>query len=217
MFFSVLEQFEITKFSLNWLFSLYFFLDKRYKKIITFITKNLLLINYKFFAIKLRYRTLKLLLVKFLKMLQSFFLPNSYSTKNYTYSRIMQICLKNFFKLLVKRKLSIFFRFAPQIIKIKIQLKLQQLIKTNFGDSNPYYRRLLNYYPYLFLTSFLIVCHNFNGLLFYGFTNTAFLLQNLVISFQAVVGLTFLEFLLDPMLFIKCLFRLMYQKFFCLF
>jgi len=48
----------------------------------------------------------------------------------------------------------------------------------------------LNYYPYIFVTFFLIVCHNFNGLIFYGFTNTAFLLQNFVISFQAVVGLT---------------------------
>jgi len=56
----------------------------------------------------------------------------------------------------------------------------------------PYYNRLLNYYPYFFSVFFLILFHNFNGLLFYGFTNTAFLIQNCIISFQSVVGLTIL-------------------------
>ena len=104
----------------------------------------------------------------------------------------MSFCLKTYFKLLIKKRLVLFTRFNSQIVKFKIQYIFQKVVETNFGHGYPYYTRLLNYYPYLFITFFLIVCHNFNGLFFYGFTNTAFLLQNFVISFQAVVGLTFI-------------------------
>ena len=91
------------------------------------------------------------------------------------------------------------------------------ILLTNFGDHYPYFTRLLNYYPYLAMVFFLILIHNFNGLLFYGFTNTAFLLQNFVISFQSVVGLTILVFLLGLMIFIKCLYHLMYLFYYYLF
>merc|ERR1712110_545725 len=71
--------------------------------------------------------------------------------------------------LFIKKKLILFIRCNSQVVKFKIQYTFQQAVETNFGHGYPYYSRLLNYYPY---------------------TNTAFLLQNFVISFQAVIGLT---------------------------
>lgn len=145
-----------------------------------------------------------------MRRFESFGLPHGFSTKNYTYGRLMIFCLKNYFRLLIKDKLILFIRCNSQIIKFKIQYNFQKAIKTNFGHHYPYYSRLLNYYPYLFVIFFLILCHNFNGLFFYGFTNTAFLLQNFVLSFQAVVGLTILVLLYVHIIFIKCLYHKMY-------
>ena len=82
-----------------------------------------------------------------------------------------------------------------QVIKVKFQYKLQQIVKTNFGHGYPYFSRLLNYYPYILATFLFIILNNFDGLFFYGFTNTAFLLKNFLISFQIVVGLTLIVFL----------------------
>jgi hypothetical protein len=189
MFFSVLEQFEITK------FSFFFFSIEKEQKIVLFFNKILLFIKNDILLMNVKFDALQRIIIKFFKTIQSFFLPNSFSTKNYMYSRIMSFCLKTYFKLFIKRKLFLFLRCNAQVIKFKIQYILQKAIESNFGHGYPYYSRLLNYYPYLFVTFFLIVCHNFNGLFFYGFTNTAFLLQNFVISFQAVVGLTLLAFL----------------------
>lgn len=195
MFFSVLEQFEITKFSFSYFCSFFFLSTEKEQKIISFFSKILLFINNEILLINFKFDTLKRIIVKFFKVIQSFFLPNSFSTKNYMYSRIMSFCLKTYFKLFIKKRLILFLRCNSQIVKFKIQYIFQKAIESNFGHGYPYYSRLLNYYPYLFVTFFLIVCHNFNGLFFYGFTNTAFLLQNFVISFQAVVGLTLIVFL----------------------
>lgn len=195
MFFSVLEQFEITKFTFSALFFAFFFSKEKQINIISFLSKVFLFFNRKIFLIEVKYRSLRRFLFKTFSILTSFFIPNSYSTKNYMYSRLMSFCLKNFFKLFFRQKLVLFFRYSVQIIKVKIQYKLQQAIETNFGHGYPYYSRLLNYYPFLFVTFSMILSHNFNGLYFYGFTNTAFLLQNFVISFQVVVGLTLIVYL----------------------
>lgn len=185
MLFSVLEQFEITKFTFN---PLFYLRSGFFKKIFLFFKR-------KIFLMKLKYRSLKRFFIKIFYLIKSLFIPNSYSTKNYSFSRIMYFCLKKFFRLSIKHKLVLFFRFSVQIIKLKITYKLQQAIETNFGHGYPYYTRLLNYYPYLLATFLMILLQNFNGLYFYGFTNTAFLLQNFVISFQIVVGLTLIEYL----------------------
>ena len=195
MFFSVLEQFEITKYSFNYFCSIFFFSKEREQKIISFVSKILLFINNKIFFQRIQFGKPFRIIIKFFKIIQSFFLPNSFSTKNYMYSRIMSFCLKTYFKLFIKKRLILFIRCSSQIVKFKIQYNFQKAIETNFGHGYPYYSRLLNYYPYLFVTFFLIVCHNFNGLFFYGFTNTAFLLQNFVMSFQAVIGLTLIVYL----------------------
>lgn len=92
----------------------------------------------------------------------------SFSTKNYVYGRIMIFSFKCYFRLLSSSKLYIFFRTNPQVLKVKILLKFQEMIKANFGGHYPFSTRLLNFYPYLLVIFFLIFLHNFNGLLFYG-------------------------------------------------
>lgn len=207
MLLSVLEQFEITKFTFNPLF---------YTRS-GFLRKLILFFERKIFLMKKKYRSLKRFFIKAFYLLNSFFIPNSYSTKNYTFSRIVYYILKRYFYLSIKHKLVLFFRFSVQIIKLKITYKLQQAIETNFGHAYPYYTRLLNYFPYLLATFFTILLQNFDGLYFYGFTNTAFLLQNFIISFQIVVGLTLIVFLLGLIIFIKCLFLVEYQLYYYLF
>jgi F-type H+-transporting ATPase subunit a len=160
---------------------LYFFYDIWIEKVRPFYHSKIQFKNILFYYFKLFY-----------KYIQSFFFPTNYSTKNYTYGRITQLVVKTYFRLLAKNKLLIFYKYNLQVIKMKIQFKFQQIIKDNFGLHYPYSNRLFMYYPYFVVIFFLILFHNFNGLLFYGFTNTAFLLQNCVISFQSVIGLTIL-------------------------
>merc|ERR1712184_146815 len=145
--FSVLEQFEITKFSFSYFFSTFFSSSEKGKKIISFINKILLFISNKILLI--RFRSLKRIIVKLFKVIQSFFFPNLFSTKNYMYSRIMSFALKTYFKLFIKKKLILFIRCNSQVVKFKIQYTFQQAVGTNFGHGYPYYSRLLNYYPYI--------------------------------------------------------------------
>ena len=110
MLFSVLEQFEITKFSFSYFFSTFFSASEKGKKIISFVNKILLFISNKSLFIRFRFGTLKRIIVKLFKIVQSFFFPNLFSTKNYMYSRIMSFCLKTYFKLFIKKKLILFIR-----------------------------------------------------------------------------------------------------------
>jgi hypothetical protein len=103
MFFSVLEQFEITKFSFNYFLSVFLISKEKEKQIISFISKILLFINNKILLMRFKFSTFKRFFIKIFKVLQSFFLPNSASTKNYMYSRIMSFCLKTYFKLLTRQ------------------------------------------------------------------------------------------------------------------
>lgn len=191
---SVLEQFEITYFELGSLFlSLTnftlinsFFLY--YRNCV--ISLEIFFQNKKIFLAK---RKLLYIFKKFYLFLQSFFIPTLYLTKNYAYGKIAFLYAKHCFGLFLKKTILLFWRFNIQILRVKFQMGYQQAIKVNFGDHYPFYSRLLNYYPYLLTVFYFILYHNFNGLLFYGFTNTAFLLQNFMISFQSVVGLTLLE------------------------
>lgn len=220
--FSVLEQFDITKIYFSWSLPFLGILPIQYIFNFFFNTKIVLVYNwfkvcfFNFYNYKIVGQFL-LFFKNIFQIIQSFFVPTGYFTKNYTYGRIAYFGLRVFLNLFIKKKILMFWRFNSLVVKIKIQLIFQQAIKTNFGDHYPYFTRLLNYYPYLAMVFFLILIHNFNGLLFYGFTNTAFLLQNFVISFQSVVGLTILEFLLGLMIFIKCLYHLMYLFYYYLF
>lgn len=162
VFFSVLEQFEITKFSLGGVCC--FVLGERvtlfiYKCYIVFRQYIFWRIEPKFYAAALR---------RLFQIIESFFHPTSYSTKNYMFGRIAAFVIKYYLNLFVKKKILIFFRSNAQIIKLRIQSKFQQVIKVNFGSHFPYYSRLLNYYPFLLVIFLLTVLHNFNGLLFYG-------------------------------------------------
>lgn len=154
-FYSVLEQFSIVKFPIN--------LDIFYSNIFFSYLKGL-------FYSYIIYDNVKIIkiLKKFFSFIQSFFLPNFFSTKNYVYARIMVFSIKCYFRLFSKKKLSLFWRTNFQVLKVKIQLKFQELVKTNFGDHYPFYTRLLNFYPYFLVIFFSILFHNFNGLLFYG-------------------------------------------------
>jgi len=109
MLFSVLEQFEITKFSFSYFFSTFFSASEKGKKIISFVNKILLFISNKILFIRFRFGTLKRIIVKLFKIVQSFFFPNLFSTKNYMYSRIMSFCLKTYFKLFIKKKINSFY------------------------------------------------------------------------------------------------------------
>ena len=108
MWFSVLEQFEITKFSLNYFLSIFSISKEKEQKIISFISKILLFINNKILLMRFKFSTFKRIFIKIFKVLQSFFLPNSFSTKNYTYFRITNFCLKTYFKILTRHNYIFF-------------------------------------------------------------------------------------------------------------
>lgn len=186
--YNVLEQFEITEFSLTLLFSQWavigVFLKVIYSKIFAVF---ILFIRFCYPLLMLVY----LLLTDIIEIIESLFYPTLISTKNYVYSRYSYFSYKLCFDLKKKSKIKIFFKSVYQLIKLKIQVYFQQIIKANFGSHYPFYGRLLNYYGIFFLFFFYIVSSNYNGLFFFGFTNTSFLFQNLFFSFLAVVGLTF--------------------------
>ena len=171
MLFSVLEQFDITKIPLclgTTLLGLPLF-----NKIYTFIDllcyKNYLRLKGIFYLFLNNFKSVPFFLIrKTLKIFYSFFLPTSYTTKNYMYGKIVYLAIKVYLNLFYRHKILMFWRFNSAVIKVKVQLIFQQAIKTNFGLHYPYYNRLLNYYPYIATVFFLIVFHNFNGLLFYG-------------------------------------------------
>merc|ERR1712137_1289176 len=127
---------------------------------------------------------------KLIQFFLSFFMPTVVSTKNMMFKRITILCFKQYLRLLVKKKILVFWRCNSQVIKVRSTVLFQQMVKANFGLFYPFKNRLLNFTPMLNTIFIVILVHNFNGLLFYGFTNTAFLLQNMVISFACVVGLT---------------------------
>lgn len=217
MFFSVLEQFEITKFPKSVGLLLFTTHSCKERKVIFFFEKIALYISQRFFSLKYKRYTLKKLFYRLYKFVVSFFYPSRLECKTYTYAKLMRIGISTYLKILTRRKLWLFIRYNAIIIKFKIQLNFQYALETNFGRLFPYYNRLLNFSPYLYSLFLMILCHNFNGLYFYGFTNTAFLLQNFVMSFQTVVGLTIIVFSLDLIFFIKCLFLLMFLFYYYLF
>jgi len=118
MFFSVLEQFEITKFSFSYFFSISFFLNKLY-----------LFLNQKVFFFRLKFYKFKRIFVKIFKIIQSFFLPNLYSTKNYTYSRLMSFGLKTYFKILTRRSCLFFLDITQKLLNSKFSLYFNKQLK----------------------------------------------------------------------------------------
>merc|ERR1712137_1210345 len=158
---SVLEQFCITKFSFLILSMSHFSFLGSFK---AFVFKKL---QTMFFGIK-----------KLIQFFLSFFMPTVVSTKNIMFKRITILCFKQYLRLLVKKKILVFWRCNSQVIKVRSTVLFQQMVKANFGLFYPFKNRLLNFTPMLNTIFIVILVHNFNGLLFYGFTNTAFLLQN---------------------------------------
>lgn len=206
---NVLEQFEITEFTLLLLLGecakgpfFYFisFFSSIFSQAVSFI-------NYYSCVLVPLPLLIQFFFLEIIHFTESLFYPTTLSTKNYVYSRYSYTVYKFFFELKKKGKLLVFFISNYQLIKLKIQVYFQQIIKANFGSHYPFYSRLLNYYGLFFLFFFYIVSSNYNGLFFFGFTNTSFLFQNLFFSFMAVVGLTFFVLLLDRYIFIKCLFH----------
>ena len=99
--FSVLEQFEITKFYLiSW-----FSVSKEIGSIRRFMSKISLFFKKKFLFIRFKFHTWKRIFAFVFHILQSFCVPNLASTKNYMYSRIMHSGFKSYFKLLLRRHL----------------------------------------------------------------------------------------------------------------
>lgn len=129
MFFSVLEQFEITKFSFNYFLSIFLISKENEKKIISFFSKILLFINNKILLMRFKFSTFKRFFVKIFKVLQSFFLPNSASTKNYMYSRIMSFCLKTYFKLLTRQNYLYLYDIIQKLLNLKSNLFFNKLLK----------------------------------------------------------------------------------------
>ncbi len=170
--YSVLEQFDITKIDFSWILPFLGFIKLKFildfffnEQILLFFYK--LKVTYFIFINKLK-GFLFFFIRKIFKIIQSFFIPTSYSTKNYMYGKIAYLIIKSYLSLFYKNKILMFWRLNSAVVKVKVQLIFQQAIKTNFGLHYPYYNRLLNYYPYIVTVFFLIVFHNFNGLLFYG-------------------------------------------------
>jgi len=217
--FNVLESFSITKHIIqikndfiphkfNWLYDYFYYQILAITNIIHLLLKENILKEVSLLMHTFYYTTIftgfffHVLFVWFY-LIKSFFFPSPFLTKNFIYGRLARFVLKFWFQLFIKKKIYIFFKYKAQYIKNTINLLFQQNIKTNFGHHYPYYNRLLNFYPFFISIFFLILFHNFNGLLFYGFTNTAFLLQNCIISFQSVVGLTILGIFLRSYHFYK--------------
>ena len=209
---STLDQFEITKFPLSgkdgivYKVSYFVFGKKVIVNLSEFLEKLLIKFICYIHLFGIKFTFLKKLLIKIYLEIRGLFFLNTSSTKNYMFSRIMNLCSRTILKLYIRKKILLMTRFNAQVIKERIHVEFKNIIISNFGHKFPYYNRLLNYLPYLFYIFISIVLYNYNGLLFYGFCNTAFLFQNIVISFQIVVGLTLIEFLLDLLHFIKCLF-----------
>jgi len=179
---SVLEQFGITKmvFSVN-LSNVYVwtFFQTYLISVISGLWYDLHIKTYRIFR-------------KILQLILSFGQPTFASTKNYMFGRIVKVLFNFYMRFLIKKKILAFWRCNAQVFKIKSSVMFQQMVKSNFGLFYPYKNRLLNYTPFLKVIFYTILCHNFNGLVFSGYTNTAFLFQNLVISVSCVVGLTLL-------------------------
>ena len=74
MIFSVLEQFEITKFALlNPFLFVFFLLKKKEQKLVSFFNKMLLMINRSCLLIRFKYGSFKRIIVKIFIVIQSFF------------------------------------------------------------------------------------------------------------------------------------------------
>ncbi len=183
---SVLEQFNITKYNL---FDLFF--DSLLPLMITL---PILSVNFLYYLAQLRLDNLVLYIknffIRFIGFIVSLYRPTMINTKNFFFGRFVLLFVKTFFKLYIRKRLMMFWRTNSQIIKLKTQLGIQEAIKSNFGNHYPFTVRLYEFYPFIVNVFVLIALTNLNGLLFYGFTNTAFLLQNFVYSFETVVGLT---------------------------
>lgn len=191
-FFSVLEQFNITK------YNLFANLLKIFEPLI--ILLPLVYINPVYIIPK---RNLKYFvgiregffsfLRRFFGLFISLYKPTPNNTKNVFFGRFVNLAIKSIFKIFVRKKIMVYWRTNTQLFKIKLQVGIQEGVKSNFGTIYPFKERLYVFYPFILSVFLLIALHNLNGLLFYGFTNTAFLLQNFVYSYQIVVGLTLLE------------------------
>jgi len=66
----------------------------------------------------------------------------------------------------------------------------QLILKPTFGDHYPFTVRFYNYYPFLYHIFLFILFNNLLGLVPYGFSNSAFIIHNFVLSFSCLVGLT---------------------------
>lgn len=189
---SVLEQFNITKYNLfNGIVPDFLVTFLIWVPFFTCIDIKFIYIKKYRFLLKIR-NFLRHIFINFFKIIFSIFCPTPDIAKNYFFGRFVKLFIKTFFQLMLRKRLLVFLRSNSQIAKIKIQLGIQHALESNFGHAYPFTIRLYQYYPFILSIFVIIALTNLNGLLFYGFTNTAFLLQNFVFSFETVVGLTLL-------------------------
>lgn len=90
----------------------------------------------------------------------------------------------NFYNLVYK---NLGFIFIETLI-----IKIQEMVKENFGGHYPFKNYLFNLFPLFFSVFFLILISNFLGLIPFGYSITSLLAVNFVLSFSFLVGLTFM-------------------------
>jgi ATP synthase subunit 6 len=77
-----------------------------------------------------------------------------------------------------------------QLIIEKSHITAQQILKPIFGSHYPFTMRFYQYYPFLYHLFLFILFNNLLGLVPYGFSNSAYIIHNLVLSIICLVGLT---------------------------
>jgi len=77
-----------------------------------------------------------------------------------------------------------------QLIIEKSHIMAQQILKPIFGSHYPFTVRFYQYYPFLYHLFLFILFNNLLGLVPYGFSNSAYIIHNLVLSLICLIGLT---------------------------
>jgi len=109
-------------------------------------------------------------------------------TNSLIYILLGILCYYMFFFLSTYKR-NIYSKTSWEFFMEKIYLLIQDIVSQSFEGK---YER---YLPFLFHTFFFILFSNLLGLMPYGFTNTSFLLENLVLSISFLIALTILGIL----------------------
>lgn len=77
-----------------------------------------------------------------------------------------------------------------QLLIERSHIMAQQILKPIFGSHYPFTVRFYQYYPFLYHLFLFILFNNLLGLVPYGFSNSAYIIHNLVLSMICLIGLT---------------------------